>query len=69
MREKERAFRKKSLWLLRKEDSTVSGRKGSREERTVTNMSTVFYLVSDDGIEVVDVHGLPAQLADWLQRR
>lgn len=34
---------------------------------TDTNMRTVLYLVSDDGVEVVDVHGLPAQLTSWLQ--
>lgn len=67
------------LWLLevnlRKEQikwtekfKRREGRKG-KGNSTNTNMSTVFYLVSDNGVEVVDVHGLLAQLTGWLQGR
>lgn len=40
-----------------------------RKRRATGRTPSEFYLVSDDSIEIVDVHGLPAQLARWLQGR
>lgn len=48
-------------------DRTCRGKVKSEKRRRGNSTDTAFYLVSDDGIEVVNVHGLPAQLAGWLQ--
>lgn len=56
---------------LRNEESkwTEKFKRGEERKEKGIPLRAVFYLVFDDGVEVVDVHGLPAQLTSWLQGR